>query len=117
MQTKTAGREQQLPEPWADRELARLQRQLGERWEVWYVATPYDPAGPFSWSARPAGAEIAVCIERSPDDLLQQVAAYTRVLPVHIEDARAKLEADDLPEAQRRVLQALLAALLSFGEA
>jgi hypothetical protein len=102
---------------WADRAHARIRQQLGPRWEIWFVPTPYDPAGRYFWSARPAGAEIATSVKRTPDDLLEAVREYVKDLPEHIEDTRRRLEAPDLTEAQRRVLRALLAALLHLQEA
>jgi hypothetical protein len=77
---------------WADRELQRVAAILGDDWTVWYVATPYDPVSPFSWSAKPCGARIATCSASAPDELAEAVREYVADLTLHLADARAELE-------------------------
>jgi hypothetical protein len=101
-------------EVWADRELARVQQQLGDRWQVWYIWMPFHPAG-HSWSAMPTGASVATCIAFDSGPLIQQVGDYTAALPEHIAKTRADLEAAEWP-TQRDMLQKLLDALLSLRE-
>jgi hypothetical protein len=65
---------------------------LGDDWAVWYVATPYDPVGPFAWSAKPCQAFIATCSASTPDELVEAVREYVADLTLHLADARAELE-------------------------
>ncbi len=73
-------------------ELVRVAAILGDDWTVWWVATPYDPASPFTWCAKPRGARVATCLAAASSELVEAVREYAAGLTVHLADAREELE-------------------------
>lgn len=91
----------------------RLQREL-QGWRVWYTL---NFIGQYhSWSAMPAGAQVAVLTVPDADTLLEKCREYEENLDKHILDAQEVLERekDTAPAPRLNVLTAHLESLMSL---
>ena len=91
----------------------RLQREL-QGWRVWFTLSFTQTQ--HSWSAMPAGAQVAVIVVPDADLLLGKCREYEENIEEHILDAQEVLERerDTAPTPRLNLLTAHLDSLMSL---